>query len=358
LRRNTPPHKRHLKKKAGLPPGTIIYTGHEQERIPQITVIQYNQGIFDEFSADNVEEVKSHLKDELNSWINIDGIHNTEIIAQFEETFNIHSLQLEDIVNVHQRPKIEDFGHYLFFTLKMLTYNQDTKEVDSEQVSFIMGKNYLISFQEKPGDVFDSIRDRLRNMKGKVRHKGTDYLAFALIDVIVDYYFHIIESIGDEINALEELIFSNPDDKHLQDIQHNKKQLLLLRKSIYPLREAIYKLQKTEFSLIDKKTIKYFNDVYDHTVQIIETIESQRDMNTGLKDIYLSGLSMQMNRVMQVLTLIATIFIPLTFIVGIYGMNFEYMPELSWRYGYFIIMGLMLAIALGLLFYFKRKKWV
>jgi magnesium transporter len=351
-------HKKPLRKKAGLPPGSIVYTGHEKDRIPEISVFQYNKDNYSELKTHNLHEIKQLDYTNCVTWINIDGIHNTELIAEFEKLFNIHSLLLEDIANVNQRPKIEDFEDSIFFTLKMLTYNEENKHIESEQVSFVMGKNYLISFQEKQGDVFDSIRERIRNFQGKVRLKGADYLSYALIDVIVDQYFHIIENIGDEINNLEELIFASPDENNLQSIQENKKQLLLLRKAIYPLREAINKLQKTEFQLIDKNTIKYYNDVYDHTVQIIETIESQRDMNTGLKDIYLSGLSIQMNKVMQVLTLIATIFIPLTFIVGIYGMNFEYMPELSWRYGYFIVMGLMFLMGIGLVIFFKKKKWI
>jgi magnesium transporter len=349
---------KNTKKKIGLPPGSIIYTGVHESHVPVINVFKYNENEFEEREFTSSEKLVEILSDNTVSWINVNGIHNIELIKQFEQEFNVHSLLLEDIANINQRPKIEDFGDYLFFSLKMLSYNNETKEIDNEQISFILGKNFLLSFQEKPGDVFDTVRDRIRNAKGNVREKTADFLCYLLVDIIVDNYFQIIEAIGDEIDELEDIILLNPEPENLQSIQKNKKQLLQLRKAIYPLREAIYKLVKNEFLLIDKKTIKYFNDVYDHTVQVIETIESQRDMNTGLKDIYLSGLSIQMNKVMQVLTLVATIFIPLTFIVGIYGMNFENMPELTWKYGYFIIMAFMFAIAFALVIFFKKKKWI
>lgn len=282
---------KNIKKKTGLPPGSIIYTGTHIEHEPVLNVFTYNELQFEEREVPSSDNLADILSNDAITWINVNGIHNIDLIKKFEEEFNVHSLLLEDIANINQRPKIEDFGDYLFFSLKMLSYSSETKEIDNEQISFILGKNYLLSFQEKPGDVFDSVRDRIRNAKGKVRLKSADYLCYVLIDIIVDYYFHIIEAIGDEIDELEDEILINPVPENLISIQKNKKQLLLLRKAIYPLREAIYKLVKNEFLLIDKKTIKYFNDVYDHTIQIIETIESQRDMNTGLKDIYLSGLS-------------------------------------------------------------------
>lgn len=347
-----------IRKKTGLPPGSIIYTGGEKTHLPEISLFKFNTEFYEEREAIADENLKLLVTEDTVTWINVNGVHDTDLISKFEKDFNIHTLLLEDIANVNQRPKIDSYGDYLFFSLKMLSYNSDTKEIDNEQVSFVLGKNFLISFQEKPGDIFDHVRERIRHNQGKVRHKQADYLCYTLIDLIVDYYFHIIEIIGDEIDELEDIILINPLQENLQAIQNNKKQLLMLRKAIFPLREAIYKLVKNEYQLVETKTVKYFNDVYDHTVQIIETIESQRDMNSGLKDIYLSGVSMQMNKVMQVLTLIATIFIPLTFIVGIYGMNFEYMPELSWRYGYFIIMGIMFAISVFLVIFFKKKRWI
>lgn len=345
-------------KKIGLPPGTLIYTGSVKEVTIEIDVYNYNQATLENTSPNHFQELLDSKKDNFNRWINVNGIHDVALIKQFETGFNIHALLLEDIVNIHQRPKIEDHGDYLFFSLKMLSYNEKTKDIDEEQVSFILTHDTLISFQEKTGDVFGPIRERIENELGKIREKKIDYLAYALMDVIVDHYFFIIEKVGDEISLLEEEIFNNPNEDNFKQILRNKEKLSLLRRSIFPLREAVSKLLKSEYKLIEKRNFKYFNDAYDHTIQVIENIEYLREINANLRDLYLSGINLQMNKVMQILTLTATIFIPLTFIVGIYGMNFENMPELSWEYGYFGIMGFMFVISMALLILFKKKRWI
>lgn len=345
-------------KKIGLPPGTLIYTGNVKEESVEIQVYNYNLTTIENTSPIQFQELLKSKQINFNIWINVNGIHDVELIKKFEKGFNIHLLLLEDIVNIHQRPKIEDYGDYLFFSLKMLSYNEIEKEIDEEQLSFILTEDTLISFQEKTGDVFDPIRERIQNQFGKIRERKIDYLTYALMDVIVDHYFFIIEKVGEDISSLEEEIFNTPSENNLKEIIKNKEKLSLLRRSIFPLREAIGKLLKSEYKLIEKRNFKYFNDVYDHTIQVIENIEYLREINANLRDLYLSGINLQMNKVMQILTLTATIFIPLTFIVGIYGMNFENMPELNWEYGYFGIIGFMFSIAIILLVIFKKKRWI
>lgn len=345
-------------KKIGLPPGTLIYTGHVKEVSTEIEVYNYDPSTLENKTFKHFQELLDFQQNNLNCWINVNGIHDVALIQQFEKSFNVHALLLEDIVNIHQRPKIEDQGDLIFFSLKMLSYNEAEKEIDEEQVSFILSENTLISFQEKTGDVFEPIRERIQNELGKIRERKVDYLAYALMDVIVDHYFLIIEKVGEDIGNLEEEIFNNPTEHNLKEIMKNKEKLSLLRRSIFPLRESISKLLKSEYKLIEKRNFKYFNDVYDHTIQVIENIEYLREINANLRDLYLSGINLQMNKVMQVLTLTATIFIPLTFVAGVYGMNFENMPELSWEYGYFGIMGFMFIIAIALLILFKKKRWI
>ena len=344
-------------KKAGLPPGTLIHIGKKMNTEVKISVIDYTDTHF--FESDDVRiEDSFPLKDTPSiSWINVDGIHNTEIIQQFGTHFDFHPLLMEDIMNTLHRPKLEEFQDYLFLTLKMLGIDKKGESIIIEQISFILGKNYLISFQEQTGDVFDSIRNRLREAKGNIRNRGADYLFYRLIDAVVDQYFFITDHLSERIDNLEELVLKTQTTAVLHQIQASKKQLILLRKSLSPLREAITLLQKNEAKLIQKNTLRYFNDVYEHIIQVNESIEMYREMIQNLTDLYQSGINNKMNQVMQVLTVIATIFIPLTFIVGIYGMNFDYMPELRWKYGYFFTWGIMIAVVLLMLKYFRRKKW-
>jgi magnesium transporter len=349
--------KRHSKK-AGLPPGTLVHIGEEKTEQIRIALIDYNEQNFQERVLEKVEECFPFKEMPTVTWINIDGLHSIETIEKIGKNFELHPLILEDILNTGQRPKCEDYENCLFMVLKMLTYNDESNSIQPEQVSFVLGQNFVISFQEAVGDVFEQIRDRIRNAKGRIRKMSADYLAYALTDAIVDNYFLILEKMGEQIESMEEELIAKPSDKTVRMIHSLKRELIFLRKSVWPLRELINSLQKTESSLIMDSTEPYLRDVYDHTIQVIDTVESLRDMVSGMLDIYLSSISNRMNAVMKVLTIIATIFIPLTFVAGIYGMNFKYMPELEWKWGYLAVLIVMVIIGICMLIYFRRKKWL
>ena len=345
-------------KMTGLPPGTLIHVGEKKIENAKITVINYNKEECHEIEIKDIVDCFPFEKNSSVAWINIDGIHNSEIIENIGKNLNLHPLLLEDIMNTHQRPKMEDYGDYIFMVLKMLYHNTEQDKLEIEQVSLILGPNYVVSFQEKEGDVFNPVRERIRKGKGKVRKMGASYLAYTLIDAIIDHYFVLLEGTGDKIEEIEEELVTEPVTKTLQAIHDLKREMIYLRKSVWPLREAINGLQKTESTLIEESVGLYLRDVYDHTIQVIDTIESYRDMISGMLDIYLSSISNKMNEVMKVLTIIATIFIPLTFIAGIYGMNFVYIPELQLRWGYFAALFVMAVVAILMLFYFRKKKWL
>jgi magnesium transporter len=292
------------------------------------------------------------------TWLDISGIHDTSVIEQVGGKFNIHGLALEDILNTFQRPKVEDFDDNLFMVLKMLSYDTEKRELCSEQVSFVAGTDWIVTFQEQPGDVFQPIRNRIRMGKGKIRKMRADYLLYALVDAIVDNYFAIMEAIGEDIEEIEAQLLDNPNPETLHLVQKLRKELIFLRRGVWPLREILNTLLRGESKLIEESTMVYLRDVYDHTIQVIETTETYRDMVAGLQDLYLSSISQRMNEVMKLLTIIATVFIPLTFIAGIYGMNFEFMPELKWKFGYFLTWIVMGCVGIGMFIYFKRKKWL
>jgi len=344
-------------KKTGLPPGTIVYVGRKKSASTRTRIIEFNETNFKEREILEIEEVFP-LKDQTNYWINIDGLQKIEIIEKIGKQFGIHPLVLEDVANTGQRPKIEDFGDYIFAVLKMLQYNEKDKETQIEQISLILGSNWVISFQENEGDVFDPIRERLRTDKGRIRKMGADYLVYALLDAVVDNYFVVLERIGEKIEGIEDEIVTNPSPETLQAIHDLKRQMILLRKSVWPLREVISRLERWESKLINKSIDIFLRDVYDHTIQVIDAVETYRDMLSGMLDIYMSSVSNRMNEVMKVLTIIATIFIPLTLVAGIYGMNFTYMPELEWIWGYPFILLIMLAVVIVMLFYFRKRKWL
>lgn len=346
-------------KKAGLAPGTLIYTGEKSGQPIKISVLDYMGEDFEEREVKNVEEIFSLIKTESNSWINIDGIHNIETIEKIGKRFNIHPLVLEDILHTTQRPKLEDYDNSIFIVLRMFIFNEEAQEIKNEQVSLILGKNYLLTFQEDIGDVFDSVRDRLRKGGPKIRSGGVDYLTYALMDAVVDSYFHILEKVGEDIETLEDRLVTNPDRDDLQKVHQLRRDLILLRKSVWPLREVLGQMQRNENGMIQKSTEIYLRDVYDHTIQVIDTIESYRDMVVGMLDVYLSSLSNKMNEVMKVLTIIATLFIPLTFLAGVYGMNFDHFPELHYKWMYPWGFWIFTIMVIGLmLWYFKRKKWL
>jgi len=344
--------------KAGLPPGTLVHIGERKVEKVRITIFDYDADQFQEKEAKTIEESYPFRDKPTVTWINIDGFHDTGIIEKLGNHFGLHPLLLEDIVNTEQRPKMDDYGNYIFIVLKMLYYREERKAVEAEQVSLVLGSNFVVSLQEREGDVFKPIRERIRNNKGRLRKAGADYLAYALLDAVVDNYFIVLEKLGEQIDDIEQQLATNPTKETLGHIREFKREMIFLRKSIWPLREVVGGLERCESPLIHKATGVYLRDVYDHTIQIIDTVESLRDILSGLLDVYLSSMSNRMNDVMKVLTIFASIFIPLTFIAGVYGMNFANMPELHWRYGYFEIWGVMVLVAVMLLIFFRRRKWL
>jgi magnesium transporter len=349
---------------AGLPPGTIVYSGERKELPMIIDIIEYDEKEIRTEKVKDLNDLRGMKENRKVSWVNVCGLGDTNKLTSIGEFFDIHPLVMEDIAHVDQRPKTDLYRDYLYITLRMLSLDKN-EVAESEQMSIILGRSFVITFQEKPGDVFDPIRDRLKTSKGRIRRMGADYLAYSLMDAVVDNYFLVLEKVGDRIEVLEEEILGDPDRESMSSVHSVKRQLIGLRRSIWPLRGVISFLQRGEDSkLISGEISPYLRDLYDHTVQIVETIESYRDMATGLLDLYLSTVSNRMNEVMKVLTIIATIFIPLTFIAGIYGMNFRTdksplnMPELNWYWGYPYALLLMLIVTVIMVIYFKRKKWL
>jgi len=351
-------HRVRAHEKVGLPSGTLVHIGERKAEKIKITIIDYDPKNYQEKEVEKVEECFPFKDKPTVTWINIDGLQEVGIIEKIGAHFGIHPLVLEDILHTGQRPKAEDLGDYLFIVLRMLYHDEREDVMIGEQVSLLLGPNYVISFQEREGDIFNPVRERIKNSRGRIRKGGADYLAYTLLDAIVDHYFVILEKMGEKIESLEEELVTNPTPATLQTIHTLKKDLIFLRKSVWPLREVINGLERGESPLITEPTGIYLRDVYDHTIQVIDTIETYRDMVTGMLDIYLSSLSNRMNEVMKVLTIIATIFIPLTFIAGIYGMNFKYMPELEWHWGYFGVLIAMVVIVGFMGLYFKRKRWL
>jgi magnesium transporter len=351
-------HIKKQSKSAGLPPGTLIHIGEQKLQAPRITVIDYDEQSFKEKQVAQIEECFEFKASPTVTWINIDGIHDTKTIEKIGSHYDLHQLTLEDILTTGQRPKFEDLEKHLFIVLNMLSFSEEKQQIQAEQVSIILGPNFVISFQESIGDVFEPIRDRIRNAKGRIRKMGCDYLMYSLMDAVVDNYFVILEKLGEKIESLEEELVSSANEQILKRIYRLKREMIFLRRSVWPLRELIGGIERSESELINDSTNVYLRDLYDHTIQVIDTVESYRDMVSGMLDIYLSAISNRMNAVMKVLTIIATIFIPLTFIVGVYGMNFKFMPELQWKWGYGVIWLVIIIIAAVMLIYFKRKKWL
>jgi len=335
-----------------------VHVGEKRHEQVKLSVINYDAVNFQEKEVNNVEEAFSFRNKASVTWLNIDGVHQPEIIEQVGKSFGLHPLVVEDIASTGQRPKMEDFDDYIFVVLRMLRFDEKEKETKTEQISIILGRDFVVSFQEMEGDVFDAIRERLRSNKGRIRKMGADYLAYALIDAVVDNYFMILEILGETIEEIEDKLVTNPTSETLQIIHDLKREMIFLRKSVWPLREVINRLERSESPLINKSTFVYLRDVYDHTIQVMDAVETFRDMLSGMLDIYLSSVSNRMNEVMKVLTVIATIFIPLTFVAGIYGMNFRYMPELEQAWSYPAILILMLIVAMLMVVYFRRKKWI
>ncbi len=351
------PNKR--SKKAGLPPGSLVFLGDQRVEHPTISVIAYNTAGIQETEVRAPSDCPSFITPENVTWINITGLHDTTLIKQAGETFLIHPLILEDLLNTGQRPKFEDHGNLLFCVLKMLYRPAANKEqVVSEQISLLLGKGFVITFQEVNGDVFDTIRNRIRTGGGRIRGQGSDYLAYALIDAIVDNYFAVLEYFDDSIENLQQRALDAPVPDTLREIHALKHEVTGIRRQLWPLREAVSALLKCENTLFSKSLTPYLHDVYEHTFQVLETLESMREMIASALETYMSSVSNRMNEIMKVLTIMSTLFIPLTFIAGIYGMNFDHMPELHMPLGYRMTLLAMALVAAGMLLFFRRRKWI
>jgi magnesium transporter len=343
--------------KAGLPSGTLVYTGDKKDGKIKLHVVDFDETGFQELETASVEECIPYQNKPTVTWVNADGVHNAALLEKLGDCFGLHRLVMEDIMNTDQRPKMEDYGEYLYIVLKALSGRNG--EIVAEQISLILGDNFVLSFQESgEGQVFPMIRERLRSNKGRLRKMGADYLAYSLLDALVDDYFAVLEKIGDRIESTETELIGNPTRETVQKIYQLKREMIFFHNAAWPLREAVSSLGKHESPLIRETTAPYLRDVYDHVIHVIDSVDIYREMLSSMLDLYLSSVSNRLNEVMKILTVISLIFMPLTFIAGVYGMNFKNMPELSWRYGYPGSLLLMLAIGLLMLFYFKRKKWL
>ncbi|MFD0975613.1 magnesium/cobalt transporter CorA [Salinimicrobium gaetbulicola] len=346
------------KKSLNQAPGTVTYVGSKETVETKLDIIDYNTTSYERFTSDSIEDAFKFEEENNVTWFNIDGLNNTGAITKLGKYYELHPLIIEDIVNTNQRPKIDEYQDYFFIVAKMLYRNKEGT-LENEHISIVLGKNYVLSFQEAGGDVFDGVRQRLAGAKGRIRSRGADYLAFALLDAIVDNYFIVLEEISDKIEDIEERLLSvEPNDDITFEIQELKKTMLRIRRAVFPLREVVSRLEKVDGGLIDEQTVHYIRDLYDHILQVSENIEVYREMSWGLMDMYMTTISHKMNEVMKVLTIMASIFIPLTFLAGIYGMNFKYMPELDWEYGYPTLLIIMLLLFIGMMIYFKRKHWL
>jgi magnesium transporter len=333
-----------------------MHIGHRKLETSSISLIRYHLDHFDEREIDNPDDCVPLSEDQI-TWVNVTGMHDLELIGKMGELFRIHPLIQEDIVNTEQRAKAESYDDFVFFVMKMLRVAPEG-QLQSEQVSMLLGRGFVITFQESPGDVFEPVRNRIRSGKGKIRRQKADYLAYALLDALVDQYFLVMEHLGEEIELLEARVLEGPDKKVVNQIYDLKRQLLFIRRAAWPLREVVSAFEKNESALLQKSTRVFLRDVYDHVIHIMDSVELSREIVSGLLEVYLSTVSNRTNDVMKVLTIVATIFIPLTFIVGIYGMNFDVMPELHWPWGYPAVLLLMLSVASGMLLYFRRRGWL
>lgn len=343
--------------KAGKAPGTLIYTGTETGEPVELSLIKYNKESHEALKCADLDKAIASMEPNKVNWLNVSALEDVKLIEQIGKHFGLHALVLEDILNVDQMPKMQDFGTYDFVTLKMISVDAEG-DTDQESVSFILGDHFLISFQEKKGDIFEPVRQRIETGLGRARGKGADYLLFALMDIVVDNYYFVIESLNDELTKLEAMLADEDEPRMIYRINEDKQKLFMLRKAVSPLRETLRKLSAGESKLIKPDIGKYFNDVLDHVNHINQDMEIQRDMLNGYVDIYNANVSNRMNNVMKTLTIIATIFIPLTFIAGIYGMNFNNMPELQWEYGYPTALGVMFFGGVAMYVYMKRRDWL
>jgi len=344
--------------KRGSIPGTVEYIGLPRDEKVKIEVLEFDESSTSETIVGYVDELRPYLEHPGIKWFQVTGVHNPDILNEIGNLFNIISLDLEDIANTTQRPRIEERENYIFMVFKVLQLDPETREVSIEQISMVLGTDFVISFHETTPELFEALQTRIITGKGRVRKMKSDYLIFAITDIIIDQYFILIEDLGETIEETEEELITSPGQSSQEAIYKLKRRLGYVKKTIWPAREVLNQLQHSDHELIDEGTKIYFRNIYDHTIQIIETLESLRDLTSGMMDLYLSTVSNKMNEIMKVLTIFSTIFIPLTFFAGVYGMNFKYLPELEWRNGYFIFWGVMVTISIIMLILFRRKKWL
>ena len=349
---------RRMARKVGMPPGSLVYTGDKGHLPAKITITRYNENEIVERHFDSFAECQLVGDPGEVTWINVSGISKVTDLEKVGECFKIHPLVLEDILEVGQRPKVEDYDNYLYIVLNSILPVPEGEKLMAEEISLVLGPHYLLSFFAGDGDLYAPIRERLLQAKGRIRKLGADYLAYSLIDLVVDNYFVELEKFGDQMESLEDEVVANPSPQTLHDVHRFKNDMIMLRKSLWPLREVIARLERRESPLISESLGNYFRDVYDHTIIAIDTVETYRDILSGMLDIYLSSMSNRLNSIMKVLTIIATIFMPLTFITSLYGMNFKHMPELQWEYGYFMVLGMVVVVAVSMLEYFRRQRWI
>ncbi len=355
------PGRRFLKKrsvKSGLPPGSLVHIGTAPDQAAGISRMEYDADGCHEQVCTGLDSCLAEPERAGITWIDVEGVHDVELIRALGDHYSLHPLVLEDIVSTVQRPKVEDYGNYIFIVMRMLRPLPDG-EFESEQLSMVLGRDYLLTFQEGiEGDVFDPVRARIRTGKGKIRGLGADYLAYSLIDAIVDRYFTVLEGFGERVMDVEEELAASPTRRTLVQINAMKKEIIYLRKAVWPMRELLGYLERGDADLISDASRVYFRDVYDHTIQAMDSVETYRDLLMGMLDLYLSSISNRTNEIMKFLTVIGTIFMPLTFLVGVYGMNFKHMPELEWHYGYAVLWGFMFLLSFGMIIYFRRKRWL
>ena len=344
--------------KSGLPPGSLVHVGEVHAHEHKISVVNYNKSTLEKHTVKSIEELLPYKTTDTITWVIVDGLKDVSIIDAIGQHFNIHALVLEDILNTHQRPKFEEFDDYLFIVLKAISLGNEEFNVEYEQISLLLLNNFVFTFKEMPDEIFDPILNRLNNDKSQIRNLGADYLAYIILDAIVDEYFALQDTFDELIESVEDDLLNNPSTKTLSKIQKIKRELIFLRRTVSPLRELLAAIQRSESPLLNEKSRRYFGDIYDHAIRIIEALESYRDLIAGMLDIYLSSVSNKMNETMKVLTVFASIFIPLTFIAGVYGMNFEYMPELKWRWSYPVLWMVFIGVSVFLLRFFKKKKWL
>lgn len=350
--------QKRILKKPGQAPGTLQFTGNQFLDEIIMTLYDYDAHQLGEYDITTLDSLKPYLDSPSNTWLKISGLHDVEKLKDIWDYFELHPLVQEDILNTHQRPKIEEYTDHLYLVMRLMHIDESNGEMKSQQLSIVLGANYLLSFQEDNHPVFEPVLHRLRSEAPRLRKSTSDYLAYALVDTVVDHYFRVLEQLGDELEDLEFKLIDHFDDSIPGQIHAIRRKLLYFRKAIWPMRDSLNNLLRDESSFINEENKIYFRDVYDHLVQIIDGLENYRDLVIGLLDMYMSQVSNKMNEVMKVLTIIATIFIPLTFIAGVYGMNFEYMPELSWQWGYPAVWGLMILAGAGMYYFFKKRTWL